>query len=122
MLKKILITTAIVLLLAAAALAYFVVTFDAERYRPLLEQKVSTATGLSLRSGHLRLAWRSGLALEASDIQLSKPGEETQAPIQVQRAGVVLEIAPLLRGQVRMGALEVSDWTVRIIRRADGRL
>ena len=122
MLKKILITAAIVLLLAAAALAYFVVTFDAERYRPLLEQKVSTATGLSLRSGHLRLAWRSGLALEASDIQLSKPGEETQAPIQVQRAGVVLEIAPLLRGQVRMGALEVSDWTVRIIRRADGRL
>ncbi len=110
MVKKILILLFVLLLLAGAALAFFVLTFDAERYRPLFIQKLSEITGAQVELEKLSLSWSGEPALKATNLNLifgrAQPGE---APQRVHVAAVAMPVLPLLRGQLQLKAAVLSD-------------
>ncbi|MBP9865018.1 MAG: AsmA family protein, partial [Candidatus Omnitrophica bacterium] len=121
--KKIIITLIALFLIAAAALAIFIVTFDAERYRGLIETKATELTGFPVKLGGISLTWKNGLALQVRDLELKIHEEDTDpAPVSVGSAFVALEVMPLLRGSVQMGSIVVENPEVRVTRSPDGRL
>ncbi len=121
--KKILITFLILFLLAIGALAAFIATFNAERYRPLIETKAAELTGFPVKLGGISLAWKNGLALEVHDVVLKvRESDSGPAPVFVRSAFVALEVMPLLRGTIQMGSIVVEGPEIRVERTADGRL
>ena len=123
MLKKLLITLFVLLILAAVGLAIFVLTFNAERYRPYWIQKLSEATGANVQLEKINLTWRKGFALEAKNFALISKAANAgdPAPLQVSSAAVAVEMFPLLRGKFQMGALLVDGVKIRLDRHADGK-
>ncbi len=108
-------------LLAAALLAYFVLTFDANRYRPYLIERIEKLSGLHADFDQLSLTWREGLALEAANLKFSQAGEKAaEAPVTAARIEFLVEARPLLHGQLRLGALRLRDWTILMIRQPNG--
>jgi len=122
MLKKIIITLTILFLLGAGALTAFVLTFDAERYKPLIETKAAELTGFPVTLGGVSLTWKNGLALEIRDFALKIHEGDDLAPLSASSAYVALEVMPLLKGTLQMGALIIENPEVRITRSPDGRL
>lgn len=123
MFKKILIGLVVLVLLAAAALAVFIATFNAERYRPLVETKATEAIGFPVKLGGLSLTWKNGLALEVRDVVLqAREGDTGPAPVTVESAFVALDIMPLLQGNLKMGAIVVERPEIRVERAPDGSL
>lgn len=63
----------IVLVLVAVAI-FTAVTINVNRYRPLVEQKISEALGKPVRLGALRAGWRGGLTFGTESILLPLEG------------------------------------------------
>lgn len=121
--KKIIITLISLIVLSGSALAFFIATFDAEHYRPLIESKAAELTGFPVQLGGVSLTWKNGIALEVNDLALKvRQDDQGPAPVSVRRAYMALEVMPLLRGTVQIGSVLVEDPEVLITRAPDGRL
>ncbi len=110
-----------VLLLAGAALAIFVATFDANRYKPQAVEWMRTHYDRELAiDGPLALRIWPRLALSAQGVRLSGAGR-TGDFAAVAGADVALELLPLLRGEVRAGRVSVHGVRLSYLRDAQGR-
>ena len=90
-----------VVALAAAALAVFVATFDANRYKPQAVDWVKSRYDRTLViDGPIGLSVVPRLALSVKGVSLSEPGR-ADLFAQIAEADVALELMPLLRGEVR---------------------
>ena len=83
-------------------LGVFLATFDADRYRPLLVNRLEQALGKPVRLEGVSLGWRGGIALQFKGFTVFEDAAAQGEPlIQVETAGALVHLWPLLRKEVR---------------------
>ena len=124
------------LLALIVILVILVLTFDWNRARPYINQKVSESTGRSfVIAGDLRVKWKQGLKTEpgwrryvprplisAQDVRMSNPDWVTAGPqlASAKRIDVALHPLPLLQHRVVLTDLALDAPQVALQRRTDG--
>lgn len=124
------------LLALLAILVILVLTFDWNRARPYINQKVSDSTGRSfVIAGDLRVKWKQGLKTEpgwrryvprpvisAQDVRMSNPDWATAGPqlASARRIDVAIHPLPLLQHRVVLTDLALDAPNIALQRRADG--
>ena len=124
------------LLALIALLVIFVLTFDWNRARPYINQKVSESTGRSfVIGGDLQVNWKRGLKTEpgwrryvprpvisAQDVRISNPDWATAGPqlASAKRIDVALHPLPLLQHRLVLTDLALEAPNIALQRRADG--
>lgn len=119
--KKALIVLAVLLAVLAAGAAAFIATFDLNRFRPMILREIKNATGKEARIGRLGLAWKGGLAARAEGLALFDKGDE-EPDAALDYALVRVQIAPLLRKQVRVTGVWIVGPRLVIEKFPDGSL
>lgn len=103
--RTVLIAIAALLGVAGAALAIFVATFDANRYKPQLVDLVRERTGRILAiEGDLALSLWPRIGLATGAAALSGPNGRGEAA-RIERGAVAVAIRPLLAGRLHVEAL-----------------
>src|SRR5690606_46668 len=103
--RTILIAIAALLGVAGAALAIFVATFDANRYKPQLVELVRERTGRTLMlEGDLGLSLWPRIGLAAGAAALSGPDGRGEAA-RIESGKLAVAIRPLLAGRLHVEAL-----------------
>ena len=121
-LKRILIALVALTLLAVAGVAVFVLTFDQTVYKGRLQAAVLEQFDRTLRiDGNLELSVFPRVALTVQGLSLSEKGR-TEPFASVTRAGVALELWPLLHRRLVIDGITVSGLDMQIVRTRDGRL
>lgn len=120
MLKKVLIAIAVLLVLLTAGLMAFVASFDANRYKPEIENAARQYTGRTLAiDGSLSLSIFPNLALAVPHLTLSERGS-TRPFASLEHARVSVAFLPLLAGEVKADTVSLVGLHATIERHADG--
>jgi AsmA protein len=108
--------------LLLAALALFVATFDANRWKGEIARVVAEEKGRKLHiDGDLALTLFPALGVQAEKLRLSEQGGD--APFaELDRARFTLQLRPLLRRELAVDAIELAGLRARLVRYPDGRL
>ena len=121
--KKLLTSLGVLIVLAAAALAIFIATFDADRFRPLLISRLSDALGRPVDIRHLALGWRGGVAIQAQGVTIGRAESMPSEPLlRVDSVDAVIRLPPLLHGRVEIASVVVVRPDIRLERDPQGRL
>jgi len=124
------------LLALIAIVVIFVLTFDWNRARPYINEKVSESTGRSfVIGGDLQVKWQQGRKTEpgwrryvprpvisAQDVRMSNPDWATAGPqlASAKRIDVAIHPLPLLQHRVVLTDLALEAPNIALQRRADG--
>lgn len=92
----------ILILLAAAALAVFVFTFNANRYKPLITEKLEKALGRPVELDKITLGWHEGLALDLKGLTLLNPGAVRSEFLRLDSAAVRVNPKALLEHRLEV--------------------
>ena len=103
--KRLLLLILAIGFLAAIALAVFIATFDADRYRPQLVQMIEEASGLNVRLNHLALGWHGGVALDLQGLTLSERGSSAEPLLELDAASALVRLAPLLQRRIEVASV-----------------
>jgi uncharacterized protein involved in outer membrane biogenesis len=121
--KKFLLVLVILFLMGIVGIAVFLITFDADRYRPLAEERLTQALGRPVSIERLGLGWSGGVAAQVHGLRIAEDATGQVAPLlEVERINVVLSLMPLLRKQVAVQSVVVIRPRARIFRDVDGRV
>jgi hypothetical protein len=103
-----------VVVVAVIGVAIFLATFDADRYRPLVVEKLQAALGRPVRLGHLRLSWRGGIAVTLQQVAFGDEQATATDPFfQAETVDAIMAWRPLLKKQVEIDALHVREGVLR---------
>ncbi len=106
------------LVLAACAVPLLV---DVDRYKPRLEAAASDALGMDVRvDGRLGLGFFPDLHLTVADARIV--GEQGVAVASAKRTRLGIALLPLLRGEVRLRRIELTQPGLSVVRDPAGRL
>ncbi|MEW5825107.1 MAG: AsmA family protein [Pseudomonadota bacterium] len=113
----------VVLLLAVGALAVFVASFDANRYKPLIVEQAKAHTGRELQiNGDLSLSIYPWLGLRVQNVVLGNaPGFAAPEMARLRELGVRARLLPLLSGRLEADTLLLDGLELNLERAADGR-
>ncbi len=119
--RKLLLLVIVLILLGIGALAAFIATFDADRYRPMLVSKMEEALGVPVSLEHISLGWNQGLALRLQGLRV---GDRASAePLaEVKWITALVRFMPLLRREIQVASVTLVQPEVRLSRDASGRL
>lgn len=122
MARKILIALVVLLTLLVLAVVVFVATFDANRFKPRIEEYVASHYQRTLTiDGDLSLTLFPNIAISLPATRLSE--RDSSDPVaSVGAARVSVGLLPLLRGAVVADKVQVDKLTATVVRRADGSL
>ena len=111
--KKILIIIASILILLLTAVALFIITFDANRYKGALITKLEESMGKDVRIGNISLSFLSGLGIEARDVAV-KDKDKTwdNALLKAKSFKISVGILPLLKKEIQIQRLSAPELTV----------
>jgi hypothetical protein len=113
----------IVCLLVVVAVAVFLATFDADRYRPQLVAQLQTALGKPVTLDRISLGWQRGIAVQLRNLAVYEGPQATGEPlIQVASAHGVLELMPLLSKRVQVASIILIRPRIVVARDAQGQL
>ena len=113
--KKLLLILVLLLALAAAGLAVFIITFDADRYRPLVVQRLTSALGRPVQLQRLALGWRGGLAIQLQ-------GVAVEPLVRADSIDARLQLLPLLKKQVQVTSVTLTRPQIELTRDAQGHI
>src|SRR6185503_9383188 len=120
-LKYSLIGIAGALFLVIAGAAVFLLTFDANRYKPQVERLVKEKTGRTLKlQGPLEAAVWPGLGAKVSGVTFSERGSDQQF-LALDNAHASVALMPLLHGQVVVDRIRISGFKANIVKQKDGK-
>lgn len=109
----------VVLILAAGA-AIFVATFDANRYKPEIEQLVLDRTGRTLEiEGDVNLSLFPNIGADLGKTTLSDK-DPSQAFVTIESTRVSVALMPLISGQVLVDGLVIDGLSANVTRDEDG--
>jgi|GEM_PF-831692 len=121
--KRVLVVLAVLVVLLVAGAGIFLATFDADRYRPMVVQKMQEALGRPVQLDRLALTWDRGLALQVRGLRVFADASKQGEPIvQIEAVSAVAKLLPLLHKQVEISTVVVSRPRIHLIRDAQGRL
>lgn len=121
--KKVLLVLLFLFLLAAAGLAFFIITFDADHYRPQVTSRLQEVMGQPVEIRKITLGWDNGIALSIKGVRIFDGQGEGATPFfDLESASAGVPFAALLRGQVLVSALRIDHPFIRIVRNPDGSL
>lgn len=121
--KKFLLILFLILLVLVIALAVFILTFNVDRYRPLIENKIQEFVGNPVRLDHISLGWKNGLAVDIRGLSIyDGPEAQGQAAISLERAQGALEMMPLLRRDIQIAAVYLRRPRLHIVRGPDEKI
>jgi len=119
--RKLLLAFIVAVVLTMAGLAIFLATFDADRYRPLVESSLESALGKPVRLERLALGWRGGIALELTRLAIYPDAQAQGEPaLEVERISAVVRLLPLLRKQVQVASVVMTRPHIHVSRDAQG--
>jgi AsmA protein len=106
------------LLVTALAVPFFI---DPNRFRPMLEEKLSQALGREGKLGDLKLSILSG-AVKASDLSISdNPAYSRQPFVQAKSLAVSVEVWPLITSrQLHVTGLTIEQPSITLIQSPNG--
>ena len=120
-LKYSLIGIAGLLFLVIAAAVIFVMTFDANRYKPQIERLVQEKTGRTLKlQGPLEAAVWPALGAKVAGVTFSERGSDQQF-LALDNAHVSVGLMALLRGQVVVDRIRISGFKATVVKQKDGK-
>ncbi len=99
------------------AVAVFYATSNVDRYRPLLEQKLTEALGNPVRLSGIGMVWSGGIAAEARDLMVSENGKTV---LSVRRAAMKFDPWALMSRRLVIRSVEVVEPHIELTRGADG--
>jgi len=109
------------LLILIVAATYFVVTFDANNYKPLISKQVEKQTGRALTIGDIKPSVFPWLGIELLDVQLENAqGFSEPNMLAMQRMDVYIELLPLLRKEIKIDTLRLHGLQVNLQQDAEG--
>ena len=109
------------LILVIAAAAVFVMTFDANRYKPQIERLVQEKTGRTLKlQGPLAATVWPSIGAKVSGVTFSERGSQEQF-LALDNAHASLGLMALLRGEVVVDRIRISGFKANIVKHKDGK-
>ncbi len=119
--KKVLIVLGLLFLLAAAAVAVFVATFDADRYRLLVVNQMEQVLGSPVRLEKISLGWRGGIALQLKNLAIYPAAPAHGEPlVRVENVSAVVRLLPLLKKNVQIASVRIDRPRLHILRTPEG--
>lgn len=111
-------TIATLALLAIGGFALWLARAD---LRPFIEQQASDALGRQVRVGGFELAWGDPLEVELSDLSIANAPWGSAAELaRLGRLSARIDVAALLRGELRYERLRITNLEVALERDTDG--
>ena len=124
--KRVLRVLAAALVLAILAVAVLIATFDAERYRPLLVNRLEKALGQPVQVQRISLGWHHGIALNLEGLKIYpralRQAQGERPALEARSVQGVLSLEALLRRQVQIAGIGVSGLRLHLVRSPDGRV
>lgn len=119
--KKLIIILLIIFVVAAAGIGIFIASFDINRFKPMVEEKVEEALGNPARIGSLFLGWDGGLAVGLRDLQVFEAGASPdEAALSVRLARAVLELGPLMKKEIKFASIVIKAPSLHAVKAQDG--
>jgi len=106
--------------LAVAGVAVFIATFDADRYRPLLIDKLQAALERPVELAHVRLSWQGGIAVQLEGLAVFDDQAKRHPLLEIDSVSALVRPLPLLRKQVEVSSIIFRKPRVRLARDAQG--
>lgn len=104
------------------AVGVSLMTFDADRFRPLVVGHLERALGEPVRLDHLGLGWRQGIALRLDGFAIGDGAAAGREPLlHVDSASAFVHPLALLRKEVRVSSMVLESPRIHVSRDAQGR-
>lgn len=122
--KRVVLVVVAIIIVIIVALGIFVSTFDVNKYKPTVEQKVSAAVGYNLKiDGDLGLSIFPSIAIEVKGLHLENPEKFTaQAKdfVFVEKANVGLALFPLLSKRLEFKDITLQGVNLNLVKPKEG--
>ena len=120
--KKALVVIGVLIALVVIVIAIVPFVFDANRYRPEIESRLSQSLGRDVKIGNLQLSIFSG-GVTANNITIAEnPAYGTQPFVQAKELKVGVDLWPLIFSkQLKIESLLLQDPDVRLLQSANGK-
>ncbi len=122
--KRVLAVFGVIVVLAVIGVVVFVATFDANRYRPQVIEKVSHSLGdRAVTLDRISLTWHGGVALRIKGLTIyAGPQPQGDPVLNVEALSAVVRLGPLLHKDVQVSSIVISRPRVQVRRDAQGRI
>jgi len=122
LLKWLLAVVGIVVVLLVIATVVLPMVVDPNDYREEISAAISKKTGRELSiDGEIKWSVFPSIGLEINDVKLgNRDGFGDQPMLDIGEAGISVKFLPLLKRQVEVGEVSMSDVSIHLSRKADG--
>lgn len=122
--KRVVLVIVGIIIVVIIALGIFISTFDINKYKPTIEEKVSAAVGYNLKiDGDLGLAIFPSISVEVKNLHLENPEKFTaqaQDFVFVEKANVGLALMPLLSKRLEFKDIVLTGVNLNLVKPKDG--
>ncbi|MBF0216757.1 MAG: AsmA family protein [Candidatus Omnitrophica bacterium] len=121
--RNILIAVLVVIVVLAAALGVFIVTFDINKYKPLIISKIEEMTGSKAKIEKISLGWKGNLALTIDGFELAeKATAGGVADLSLRKGSLSVELLPLLGKKIKINSFSLDGSRLNIVRTPDQKI
>lgn len=118
--KKFLIAVGSVLAVLLFGIFLFVITFNVNRYKPLLVEVIEKALDAKAEVGNLSLSLSGGVSVDVNGLKIYSKEDSQKPAIQVKKASASVELAPLLKKKLNILSVMLLEPSVILNHEADG--
>lgn len=98
----------------------FLATFNADRYRPLIVKELEKALGKPVELRSIGLGWHNGIALQLKGLKVFAAPGSSEELFHVDSAGAVVRLRPLLKKNLQVSSLIISEPKITLIKGPGG--
>ena len=119
--KKFFLILFVLFLLAAIGITAFILTFDANQWKPLIIQNLEPLLGNKVKIDNLSLKWNNGIALNVEQFEIHSNKLISNKPLlEIQDLAVTVKLLPLLHNDIQIASLELSHPRIQVNRMPNG--
>ncbi len=121
--KKIIVILVGLFLLIIIFLGVFVLTYDVDRLRPVIEEHVSQSIGKKVSLGKISLIWKGAFALKLKQVVIYPSHKaQTEPLLTLDSVDAALDFWPLLQRKVRIGSVLIRKPHLQLVQKSGGTL
>lgn len=112
--KKFLLILFVVLILIIGGVAVFILTFNADKYRPMVIEKIETALDKPVELGSISLGWHGGIALELKNLVIYQDRNSKNEWLRLPAVNAMASLGPLLHKQIEVSTVVLENPQINI--------